>query len=120
MASKISKEIAAMHRGMGEKIGNITMSVVGFVAGFAFSFYWGWLFTCILLCAFPALMIVGIAMGVSMEEGFVEAMKAYAQSAGYAEQALSAIKVVHTYGQEELEQKNYQAFLDRSKKLGVK
>lgn len=83
---------------MGEKIGNIIMSIAGFVAGFAFSFYWGWLYTCILLAAFPFLCFIGAAMGVSMESGYVEAMKAYAQSAGYAEQALNAIKVVHTYG----------------------
>ena len=42
-------------------------------------------------------------------------MKAYAQSAGYAEQALNAIKVVHTYGNEELEEKNYFKYLKRSR-----
>ena len=85
MAAKISKEMSAMHRGTGEKVGNIIMSVVGFIAGFVFSFYWGWKYTLILLAGFPCLMIVGVAMGVAMEEGFVEQMKSYAQSAGYAE-----------------------------------
>mmetsp|Transcript_39002 Transcript_39002/g.59362 ORF Transcript_39002/g.59362 Transcript_39002/m.59362 type:complete len:130 (-) Transcript_39002:617-1006(-) len=42
-------------------------------------------------------------------------MKAYAQSAGYAEQALHAIKVVQTYGNELVEKKNYEKYLDRSK-----
>ena len=42
-------------------------------------------------------------------------MRAYAQSAGYAEQALSAIRVVHSYGQEELEYKNYAKYLQRAK-----
>lgn len=41
-------------------------------------------------------------------------MKSYGQSAGYAEQALTAIKVVHTYGQELLELKNYTKYLDRA------
>jgi ATP-binding cassette subfamily B (MDR/TAP) protein 1 len=45
-------------------------------------------------------------------------MKAYAQSAGYAEQALSAIKVVHTYGQELLELKNYGKYLQQAKTVG--
>jgi len=47
-------------------------------------------------------------------------MRAYSQSAGYAEQALSAIKVVHTYGQETLEMSNYNKYLARAKAIGRK
>jgi len=78
MAAKIAKEVAAMQRGSGEKVGKINMSVSGFFAGFAFSFYWGWKYTLILLAGFPALAIVGVVMGVAMEDGFSESMKAYA------------------------------------------
>lgn len=42
-------------------------------------------------------------------------MRAYAQSAGYAEQALHAIRIVHTYCNERLEQTNYLKFLKRAK-----
>ena len=42
-------------------------------------------------------------------------MRAYAQSAGYAEQALHAIKIVHTYCNEKLEHTNYIKFLQRAK-----
>ena len=38
-------------------------------------------------------------------------MKAYSQSSGYAEQALQAIKVPFTYGNELLESKNYDKYL---------
>jgi len=44
-------------------------------------------------------------------------MKSYAQSAGYAEQALQSIKIVQTYGNEELELNNYCKYLDRAKKV---
>ena len=44
-------------------------------------------------------------------------MRGYAQSAGYAEQAMYAIKVVHTYGQEQLEEKNYLKYLNRATKV---
>jgi len=43
-------------------------------------------------------MITGSLMGAALTSGISEQLKAYAQSAGYAEQALSAIKIVHTYG----------------------
>ena len=88
MASKISKECSAIQRGTGEKVGNVAMAAASFIAGFAFSFYWGWLFTVILLGAFPFLALMGMGMGIAMQDGFGEQMRAYSQSAGYAEQAL--------------------------------
>lgn len=111
MASKISKECSAIQRGTGEKIGNTLMAVTSFVAGFIFAFSLSWRMTLILLCAFPFIALLGMGMGVAMQDGFAEQMRAYAQSAGYAEQALGAIKVVHTYGQEMLEESNYEKYL---------
>lgn len=73
------------------------MSWAGFLFGFAFAFYWGWLLTLILLASLPVMILSGVGMALSMG-GSEEALKAYAQSAGYAEQALQGIKVVHTYG----------------------
>ena len=95
------------------------MSVCSFLFGFLFAFYWGWLLTLILLAMFPVMMGLGTGMAMSMESGFKENMKAYSQSSGYAEQALSAIKVVHTYGQELLEMTNYNKYLSRAKVIGI-
>jgi ABC-type multidrug transport system fused ATPase/permease subunit len=39
------------------------------------------------------------------------AKAAYGQANGYADQALSAVKVVQTYGQELLEVKNFEKYL---------
>lgn len=97
MASKITKECSSIQRGTGEKVGNIVMSCGGFLLGFVFAFTFGWLFTLILLATLPVLLLVGVGMAMSMMGG-EDALKAYAQSAGYAEQALQGIKVVHTYG----------------------
>ena len=51
-------------------------------------------------------------------------MKAYTQSAGYAEQALGSIKVVHTYGSEKLElgiySKHLLAVKEQANKSGLK
>jgi hypothetical protein len=88
MASKISKEVSAVQRGSGEKIGNALMQYSSFFFGVTFSFYFGWLYTCILFAILPVMAASGWVMNVSMEDGQTEKMKAYAQSAGYAEQAL--------------------------------
>jgi len=69
-----------------------------FILGILLSFYWGWKFNLILIAFVPLIMITGSLMGAALTSGISEQLKAYAQSAGYAEQALSAIKIVHTYG----------------------
>ena len=47
-------------------------------------------------------------------------MKSYGQSAGYAEQALNAIRVVVAFGQEQKEEDNYSRYLTRAKTAGIK
>lgn len=120
MAAKISKECSAIQRGTGDKVGNIIMSVASFLLGFVFAFLYGWLMTLILLAFFPVMALMGGGMGVVLGDNLKESMKAYAQSSGYAEQALNAIKVVHTYGQETLELKNYKKYLSRTRTVGKK
>ena len=90
------------------------MATSGFFLGFIFAFWWGWFYTIILFGMAPIIALTGVFMAMSMEKGFEEQMISYGQSAGYAEQALQAIKVVHTYGQEKLELLNYISFLDRA------
>ena len=73
---------------MGEKVANTVMAFGGFVAAYGFAFYWGWLYSCILLVILPFAGLTGVCMGLALSSGKVEEMRAYAQSAGYAEQAL--------------------------------
>ena len=55
-----------------------------------------------------------------MQAGFQQGMQSYSQSAGYAEQALNAIKVVAAFGQEKTEIKNYTKYLLQAKITGIK
>jgi len=64
------------------------MSVSVFFLGFTAAFLLGWLYTLILFGMAPIIASTGVAMAVSMEDGFKDQMKSYGQSAGYAEQAL--------------------------------
>ena len=77
MAAKIAKEISAINRGLGEKIGTIIMSTSAFVFGFVFAFYWGWKLTLILMASFPVFMILGYAMANVMKNGMIDHMRAY-------------------------------------------
>ena len=72
------------------------------------------------MASFPVLGFIGGMYAAAMGDGSAEVLKESAQSSGYAEQALSAIKVVHTYGQEQLEETNYKKYIDNMKKVGLK
>ena len=85
-----------------------------FFIGFGLSFILGWNLALILSGVIPFLALTGAGMAAALSSGVTEMMRAYAQSAGYAEQALTAIRVVQSYGQEDLEKMNYEKYLYRA------
>ena len=68
------------------------------VAGMLFAFFKGWAYSLVLLAYFPFMFLVAFFSTVGFSSGYQENMKAYGQSAGYAEQALNAIKIVFAFG----------------------
>lgn len=84
-----------------------------------FAFFKGWYFSCVLLAYFPFMFTVAFFSTVGFASGYQENLRAYGQSAGYAEQALNAIKIVFAFGQEKTEISNYQKYLDRAKKMAI-
>ena len=54
-------------------------------SGLFFAFFKGWLFSLVLLGYFPIMFVVTYLTTSAFQRGFVENMKAYGQSAGYAE-----------------------------------
>lgn len=61
------------------------MSCSTFLLGYIAAFWFGWTLSLILLGGLPFVLLSGVALGAMFESGAVENMKAYAQSAGYAE-----------------------------------
>jgi len=89
------------------------------ISGIAFAFTRGWTFAFTLLAIFPPLTISTMLLTKVMQEGFAANLRAYSQSAGYAEQALNAIRVVVAFGQERQEAKNYLGYLGRAKQAAI-
>jgi len=71
MASKINKEASAVRRGCSEKIGVVNMSIWMFLLGFVAAFYFGWLYSIILLAGLPFIALTGVLFGMSMQTGQV-------------------------------------------------
>lgn len=94
LSARLSKECQAIQRALGEKMGTIQLSFAMCISGLFFAFFRGWWFSLILLFVFPLLFLNTHLITVAMQSGFTQNLKSYGQSAGYAEQALNAIKVV--------------------------
>ena len=54
------------------------MCYTSLIAGFLFSFYWGWKMTLILLAAFPMLILTGGGLAFLQAGGMKAAMRVYA------------------------------------------
>ena len=79
-------------------MGTIIMALGMTVSGFAFAFAKGWSYSLACLLILPPMAITTQLLTVTMQGGFTQNMRAYGQSAGYAEQALNAIRVVVAFG----------------------
>ena len=120
LSARLSKESAAMSKALGEKMGTIILAYSMTIAGLTFSLSKGWSYSLAVMAAFPFMMLSTAFMGKVMAQGSQETMKAYGQSAGYADQALNAIRVVAAFGQEEKEVRNYHKYLNRARTAGIK
>lgn len=90
------------------------MTIVGLIIGIVN----GWSMALANFAVGPVIGITALFMAKTVESYYGKSLKAYGQSAGYAEQALSSIKVVVAFGMESIEIKNYSKYLEKSKKIG--
>ena len=84
------------------------------IVAFTIAFTISWECTLIVMGGFPVVMIAMVISIKAGQAGIKDGLIAYQQCAGLAEQSLQSVKVVQTYGREELESKNYNKYLVRT------
>ena len=77
LSARLSKECQAIQTALGEKMGQIMITLSTSFAGFFFAFFRGWLMSCILLVAFPVIFIMTGFLMKSMKSGLTDNLKAY-------------------------------------------
>ncbi|CAI2362505.1 unnamed protein product [Moneuplotes crassus] len=120
LASKISKEASAIQEATGEKIANIFFAFAILASGLTVAFVLGWLFTFIVICAFPVFFISIFVFTSMVRKGGKYLDKAFERSSTIAEQALNSIKIVQAYGQESTENDRFIEPLDEARQKGIK
>lgn len=120
LSARITREVDMIKSGIGRWTGVLIYSVSMSLTGLALGYYKGWSLA-LALTGFCPIVFAGIVVfSTIMQKSSVDSLRAYSQSAGYAEQALSAIRIVVSFGQEKLEIKNYTTFLDKVRLAGRK
>jgi len=120
LAARMTKESMSICKAVGEKPGLLLQAAGMSICGLTIGFTLGWSLALTMLAIVPVMSIVGIIFSSAGATKFAKSLKAYGQSAGYAEQALSAIKVVVAFGMESCEVTNYSKYLSISKQMGRK
>ena len=78
MASKISKEIVVMKRGLGDKISIVVSGFFTFFSALGIGFYYGWKLALFVCAVLPVLAIFAGILGSTFSTGASATMKAFA------------------------------------------
>ena len=110
--ARLSAEIQSIQKATGEKFSLIIFSLGLAFAGLILGFVKGWKLALAMCLIGPMIVIGFLVFIINITKGVAETVKSYSTSAGYAEQALSAIRVVVAFGMELTEVQNYSRFLE--------
>lgn len=69
LSARLSKEVAAMQKALGEKMGTIILAFAMTIAGLTFAFTRGWSFSLVLMASFPLLGLSTSLMGKVLAKG---------------------------------------------------
>ena len=107
LPSKIGSLVMRYQGGIGEKVGKVLMSGSMFVAGVIVAFLYGWKFALSLLAIYPLTVLAAKRMGTARTSKAGSLRRAYSRCAGYAEEALSAVRTVYAFCAEQFEKSKY-------------
>ncbi|KXS21960.1 P-loop containing nucleoside triphosphate hydrolase protein [Gonapodya prolifera JEL478] len=120
LTSRLQADTALLKSGFGERVGNVAMSVAQFIAGIVLAYVRGWKMALVISGLIPlSLVIVGI-MGVFLRGTVAEQQAWLAKAGSVAQQTLTSIRTVHSFGGFEKEVRRYGAMLDKATGFGSK
>ena len=125
-ATKVQAQLEQVEMGIGDKLGNIFVSIAQCVTGFVIAFITSWKLTLVMLCVAPLILATVCFMLLSMKTGIIMSRKTFEKAGGIAEEMLYNIKTVASFANFEFEKSRfnekieicYQIELKTIKKLG--
>ena len=95
--------MSLVQTGMGEKLGIIIQAFSTFLASLLVSFLFSWKLTLVILSIVPVLVLTSFLSGKVMTEVSYKEKTAYAAAGSIAEEVISSIRTVVSFGGENRE-----------------
>ncbi|KAM4688618.1 ATP-binding cassette sub-family B member 5-like [Discoglossus pictus] len=118
--TRLTEDINKINDGIGDKIGHLLQNVATFIAGLSVALAKGWQLALVLIATSPLIAIstaISSKMLVSLTS---KELSAYAKAGAVAEEVLSSIRTVVTFGGQDKEIKRYTNNLGEAKQYGIK
>jgi ATP-binding cassette subfamily B (MDR/TAP) protein 1 len=112
LPTRMTNDIMKVQEGTGPKFGLLMVPIGQFVSGLGVAMYYEWRLTLAICALLPPMALAAVALGKSAT---LEAnMSWYNRAGGVAEEALSAIRVIASFGGEQRECVRYTAELEKA------
>ena len=118
-ASKFQTEIKTVDNALGVKVGHVYQALIGFIVSFSVGFYYSWKLSLVLCALLPLVSIAGIFAFGNMKKLTKKSVESYSEAGGIAEEIVTQIKTVFTYGNFDWEKKRFEEKIELSYSKGV-
>mgnify|MGYP001070529377 CR=1 FL=1 len=120
ITTRIANDTILIQEAISEKLGTFFQMFTMFIAGFVVGFVQGWRLALVVLAVVPLLMVCGAMMGKFLADFQSQGSKAYGKAGAVAEEVISSMRTVVSFGGEEREKIRYAGELQYALKAGEK
>mmetsp|Transcript_3777 Transcript_3777/g.4326 ORF Transcript_3777/g.4326 Transcript_3777/m.4326 type:complete len:241 (+) Transcript_3777:493-1215(+) len=120
LPAQISEVFETVKASIGEQISNLAFAVATCVAGIVYSLSFGPVFAGICLCYLPVLLAIISIFGSMVRRFTLQKVDVIKHLGGVAEETLTAIKVVSSFGREDLELRKFASYARRTQRVAKK
>ena len=106
-ATKVQAQLEQVEMGLGEKFGNVLMSIAQMIAGFVIAFTTSWKLTLIMLCVAPLIIGDVLYLVNALRTGIIMGRKTFEKAGGIAEEMLYNVKTVTSFANFDFEMKRF-------------
>ncbi|KAJ1504658.1 (ABC) transporter, partial [Coelomomyces lativittatus] len=116
LTNRIASDTQQIKDGISDKVGNTIQYMSTFISGFVIAFVKGPILTAILLVVLPFIVASGAFTGKVTAQFASKSIQAYASAGGVAEEMISAIRTVVSFGGEHQAAEKYHTKLKEASK----
>ncbi|KAI9291177.1 P-loop containing nucleoside triphosphate hydrolase protein, partial [Neoconidiobolus thromboides FSU 785] len=120
IASRISGDIHLVQDGISEKLGFMIQNFSTFLSGYIVAFTQGWKLSLVLMSVMPLVTLVAVLFTKVVALLSTGGQNAYGKASSVAEEVLSSIRTIYSFGSQRRETARYEKELFQARKDGHK